>query len=334
MTIAQEYSRTGAATAAPYVDAIDVHHHIVPEFYRRALAAGGVDSPITGVEFPPWDVESSLAMMDRQGIRTAMVSLSVPGVALPEPHLARRLARSVNEFMAELRTSHPERFGAFAALPLPDLDAAMDEMKYALDVLGLDGVGLFTNYGRAYLGEPAFDPLLEELSGRRAVAFVHPAGPPPEDRSNVDLPASVCEFPFATTRMATQMLYNGTFDRHPALRMILPHAGGTIPYLAERLTVADIIRPEMAGHAPADPLGALRSQYYDTAMSGNPRTISTLRAFVGSPQVLVGTDFPFMPEWTSTRNGHQCVGSGAFTDDELRSVVRENAEGLFPRLRT
>jgi predicted TIM-barrel fold metal-dependent hydrolase len=232
--------------------------------------------------------------------------------------------------MAELVAAHPGRFGGFAAMPLPDVDAALAEIDYALDTLGLDGVGLFTNYGHTYLGDPAFEPVLAELERRGVVAFVHPAAP--ADPSPVDLPASVCEFPFATTRMVGQLLYNRVFERYPGLRLILPHAGGTVPYLAERLTFAPVIRPSMEDTAPADPLGSLRTQYYDLAMSGNSCTLPALRAFVGSSQILVGTDFPFMPAWSSTHNGEQLLSSGGFTDAELSFVVRQNAEALFPRL--
>jgi predicted TIM-barrel fold metal-dependent hydrolase len=330
-TIEQTGTLTGTP-AAPYTDAIDVHHHIVPGFYRRALADGGVDSPISGVEYPEWRPEASLEMMQHQGIATAMVSLSVPGVGLADPRLARRLARQVNEYMAELIASHPGRFGAFAALPLPDVDATLEETGYALDELGLDGVGLFTNYGRVYLGDASLDPIVAEIARRGAVAFVHPAAPHPQGHPHVDLPDSVCEFPFATTRMAAQMLYNGTFDRHPGLRLILPHAGGAIPFLAERLTFAPVIRPDMAGRGPADPLSVLRSLYYDTAMSGNAWTVAALRAFADSGHILIGTDFPFMPEWSSTRNGHQLLRAAAFTGSERRGVFRGNAEALFPRL--
>jgi 6-methylsalicylate decarboxylase len=317
----------------PFSAAIDVHHHAVPEFYRRALLDGGVDSPIAGVEFPPWSVEASLGAMEREGIATAMLSLSVPGVATPDRDLARRLARQVNEYFAELMAEYPGRFGAFAVIPLPDVDAALAEVAYALDELGLDGIGLFTNYGRTYLADPAFEPLLGELSRRRAVTFVHPAGPAPEDQPHVDLPGSVCEFPFASTRMVAQMLYNGTLERHPGLRLIIPHAGGTLPYLATRMTFAPVIRPSMADQAPPDPIDLLRGLYLDIAMSGNPMTLPSLRAFADPGQVLVGTDFPFMPEWSSTENGRQFVDSGCFSPDELAAVERTTAEGLFPRLR-
>jgi predicted TIM-barrel fold metal-dependent hydrolase len=312
-----------------YHGAIDVHHHIVPDPYRAALRRGGVDSPIADVDFPAWNVEASLEMMDRQGIATAMVSLSVPGVSVPDPALAVRLARETNEFMADLVNAHPGRFGAFAALPLPDTDAALRELSYALDVLRLDSVGLFTHYGHTSLGDRVAEPVLAELARRRVVPFVHPSAPA-DDGAHADLPASVCEFPFATTRMAARMLYNGVFERNPELRLILPHAGGTIPYLAQRLTFAPVIRPSMAEHAPADPIEQLRRQYFDTAMSGNPYTLPSLRAFAPVSQILIGTDFPFMPAWSSEDNGRQFVEHGGFTEAELTSVVRGNAETLYP----
>ena len=116
--------------------------------------------------------------MDRKDIRTVIGSISVPGVHFGDDAEARLLARRCNEYSAELIARRPDRFGAFAALPLPDVEGAVEETAHALDVLKLDGVGLFTSYGSDHLGHARFDPLLQALDARGAVAFIHPTAHP------------------------------------------------------------------------------------------------------------------------------------------------------------
>jgi len=115
--------------------------------------------------------------MDRQGIATAMLSVSSPGVHFGNDDAARALARSVNEFAARNAQDHRGRFGTFASLPLPNVDAALAEIAYALDVLKVDGFVMLTNYLGTYLGDVSLDPVFDELNQRNAVVFMHPAHP-------------------------------------------------------------------------------------------------------------------------------------------------------------
>src|SRR5260221_3721071 len=144
---------------------IAVHRYIIPRVYFEAMRRAGIADPIPGVDYPDWDVQTTLAVMDRQGIATAIVSISDPGVYFGNVALARDLARQINEFSARLVADHPQRFGAFAVLPLPDVKAALWELEYALDTLKLDGIGLLTNYRGNYLGDDGLDGMLAELNG-------------------------------------------------------------------------------------------------------------------------------------------------------------------------
>ncbi|AEY85442.1 metal-dependent hydrolase [Streptomyces hygroscopicus subsp. jinggangensis 5008] len=308
---------------------IDVHHHIIPETYRRAMDRAGVSDPIAGVAYPTWDVDTDLDVMDRHGIRAAVVSITAPGVAFVSGPEAARVARATNEAMAQLISDHPGRYGGFALVPLPDVDAALKEIDYALDVLGLDGVGLFSNHRGTYLGDQRFDRLFAALAERDALIHVHPASPAVTGQDDFGLPPSLYEFTFDTTRAVANLLYSGTLDRHPHLRIILSHAGGTVPFLAKRLTYAATINPRLGDRQPQDLLASLRRLYYDTAMASNRPALTALTELVGTDHILFGTDYPFMPESTTAET---VAGVRTFFDhDSVLDVEHHNAAALLPR---
>jgi predicted TIM-barrel fold metal-dependent hydrolase len=319
-------------TAYDAPQAIDVHHHAIPAGYREALGRAGLIDPIPGVDYPAWSAEQTLDMMDRRGIGVAMLSITEPGVHFADGAVAQRLARDVNEFYADLIRELPHRFGAYAALPLPDVDAALEELAYAIDVLGLDGVGLMTNYRGIYVGDERLEPLLAEIDRRGLPVFVHPASPP-SNNNGFGLPVSLYEFTFDTTRMVAQLLYGGTLDRHPGLRMILCHAGGAIPFLAQRLTYGPTITSALAGRPPRDAIASLERLYYDTAMSASRYALPSLRALVDTSHILFGTDYPFMPEDTTVETLTGLAQFDGFSTADRTAIARENALALFPRLR-
>jgi predicted TIM-barrel fold metal-dependent hydrolase len=310
---------------------IDVHHHAIPPVYRAALERAGLVDPIPGVDYPSWSVAQTLDLMDRRGIAVAVLSITEPGVHFTDAAVAKGLAREVNEFYADLIRESPHRFGAFAALPLPDVDAALEELAYAVDVLGLDGVGVMTNYRGLYLGEERFDPLLAEVERRELPIFAHPASPPSGDR--LGLPVSLYEFTFDTTRMVANLLYRGTLDRHPELRVILSHAGGAVPFLAKRLTYGPTITGALAGGPPRDAIASLERLYYDTAMSASQYALPSLRALVDPSHILLGTDYPFMPEDTTVETLAGLEAFDGFDGADRAAIARDNALGLLPRLR-
>jgi 6-methylsalicylate decarboxylase len=310
---------------------IDVHRHVIPETYVRAMRQADVREPIAGVAYPTWDRDTDLAAMDRFGVQTSIVSITAPGVSFTSGQAARRVARETNEFLAGLVEQYPERYGAFALIPLPDVTGALAEAEYALDVLGLDGIGLFTNHRGTYLGDAAFEPLFAALAERDALVYVHPAVPPASDQPDFGLPPSLYEFTFDTTRAVASLLYSGTLDRYPDLRMIFSHAGGTVPFLAQRLTYAATINPALAPRRPADLFGSLRRLYYDTAMSANPHTLAALSSLIEPGHILFGSDYPFMPESTT---GETIDGLRAhFGPGDLAAVEQDNALRLLPRVR-
>ena len=310
---------------------IDVHHHILPPSYMTAardqiLAISDRDHS----RLLNWTPAGAVEEMDKAGIGTAITSLGLPGVWFGGAKAARSLARSCNEYAAQMVKDYPGRFGFFAAVPLPDQEGSVKEAEYALDVLKADGIGLVSSYDNRWPGDATFTPVFEELNRRKAVVFIHPAVPGCCDHLMPGIPASTIEFLFDTTRAITSLLVNGTFSRFPDIRFIFCHAGGTMPVVAARTAAFVDRHKEIADRLPNGAVFELRKLYYDIANSTNPSSMAALMNLVPTSQVLFGTDFPYVPA-AVTANGLDHYG---LSSADLRAMGRDNAERLFPRLKT
>lgn len=300
---------------------IDTHHHIVPPAYRQWLEARGIDAG--GRAIPEWSAAGSLELMERNGTATAILSVSTPGVHLGDDEEARRLARAVNTFAAEVVASAPDRFGFFATLTLPDLEGAIAEARHALDELHADGVVLLSNVRGTYLGDPAWDPLMAELNRRGTVLFEHPSAPP--GPAIAGIPAYAADFLLDTARSAINLARQGCLERYPDLRIVLSHGGGFIPYAAERI----------AGHCASDGtirsgLEVLRRFHYDTALCG-PSALPSLLAFADPQRITFGSDWPFAPA-EATVPLAAALDAFPMEASTRQQLARGNAERLFPRL--
>ncbi len=310
---------------------IDVHHHILPPGYTAEVGDSRIGPLIVAGRTPDWSPARSLEAMDRNGIATAVTSISAPGLWFGDVQATRKLARYCNEYAATMRRDHPGRFGFFASLPLPDIDASLAEIEYGLDVLRADGIGLLTNYDGRYPGDEAFAPVFDELNRRGAIVYFHPAAAPccsclPE------IPAATLDFPFDTTRAVTSLLYSGALSRFRRIRFIFSHAGGTVPFLAQRIARL-AVKPEFKRHVPDGVVTELQRLFYDTALSANLFTFRSLLQLVSPAQVLFGSDYPFAPESTlvDTVRGLSELG---LTDVDLLAIERDNALRLMPNLKT
>jgi predicted TIM-barrel fold metal-dependent hydrolase len=303
---------------------IDTHHHALPPDYRAWLLGRG--SAAGGLPIPQWTPEGSLALMDKVGTQTAILSVSAPGVHLGDDAEARGQARATNEYLAALVRAEPRRFGFFASLCLPDVEGSLAELRHAFDSLGADGVVLLANSRGIYLGDPRFAAVFDELNRRNAVVFVHPDqlyGVTPVD----GIPPFVTDFLLDTTRAATKLCQSGTMERCSNLKVILSHAGGFLPYAAHRLAFV-----AGKGSIP-DGVSLFRRFYFDTALSGSPAALPSLLAFAEPDHVLFGSDHPHAPDGIIE---HFTAGLDAFEiqDDRRKSIERGAAEKLFPRLKT
>lgn len=305
---------------------IDVHTHVVPPFWGAALADHGGDP--SGWNLPSWSPQEALRFMDANGIHKSVLSLTAPGVVGWNVADRGEMARRVNEYVAELAGDPADRFGSFATLPLPDVDSAVCEARYALDELHAQGVILLSNYDGTYLGDPGLDPLWSVLNERAAVVFVHPAHPLLPNLPGV--PGPVVDYPFDTTRTAVDMVVHGVTDRYPNVRIILSHAGGFVPYAVMRFAqLLPALHPE--GPTVDGLLSAFRTFYWDTALSSGPYALPSLLAFAGPDKVLFGSDYPYAPEPVATAFTTLLDRDSGLSADQLRAVNHDNANQLFRR---
>lgn len=310
-----------------------MHHH----FFPPAILDSFVEM-LRGLgqfHFVPvaqgWSPSKAIEAMDRNGVAIAMLSMSNTNYFRAHgAEAARRMARACNDYAAEMRRAHSDRFGHFAALPMPDVKASLREIEYALDVLKADGIGLMTNYGEKWPGDSSFAPVLEELNRRKAIVFFHPVAADCCAGLIPDVPASWTEFPHDTTRAVTSLLFSRTFARLKDICCILPHAGGTIPFLAGRIKDASAALKRLSEVAPRGVDYELKRLYYETAGSLNRPAIAALLKYVPLSQVMFGTDFPYSP---IERMGDRLDKVGFGGPARLRAIGRGNAERLIPRLK-
>ncbi|HSH76178.1 MAG TPA: amidohydrolase family protein [Longimicrobiales bacterium] len=322
--------------AAPQTSGrIDVHHHFGPPTWVAAMRAAGQlrspDNPM-GLLSPAntrWTAEQSLEDLDRGGGAAAVLSITNPGLYLGDRPQAVRLARECNDFGAEVVRSHPTRFGLFAAMPLPDVDATLREIEYAYDQLRADGVGFMTSYEDSWLGDPAYRPVMEELDRRSGVVFVHPTAARCCRGLNyaVGVGPGSMEYGTDTTRAITGVVVNGFAHAFPNIRWIWSHGGGTLPFLAARIGGS-----RRNAQMPDGFMAEVKKFYYDLAGATNRGVVASLLELVQADHILFGTDFP--PGGTMAEYARLLRELDMFSDADLRRIERENAARLLPRLAT
>jgi 6-methylsalicylate decarboxylase len=304
---------------------IDVHHHLVAKRYVPTLRDMGVLTPHLASIMNEND---AIADMEKAGVTLAVNSATSPDGITGEARLA--YVRENNEYLARLAADYPGRFGLFASLPLPDIDASLTEIAYALDTLKADGVHMKTSYDDNWLGDKIFAPVFDELNRRKAVVYTHPHAPTccANVMAELDIRDSVIEYGTDTTRALTNFLFSGTAARCPQLRIIWSHGGGTMPFLAERF----IRLEKMPRFAPLMPRGFVVEAakfYYDTAQILHASPLGALKQLIPLGQICYGTDYPW-------RGSEECVAglkrSGIFSAAEL-AAIDANAAPLLPRFK-
>ena len=311
---------------------IDVHAHIIPPEYREFLQRHGAELEET-FPLPVWEAEKHLAFMDSANIQCTVLTLPAPQPYYGNTQESATFIRKINEIAAQVKAAYPGRFLFCAALPLPDVNAAIREAIYAIDTLGADGIKLATNSRGQYLGDEELDPLMEVLNERQAVIIIHPHRPTPYPENIIrTTPLAMYEYPAETTRAVTNMVARNILVRYPHLKVIIPHCGSFLPLALPRM---QSILPAMVQQGymqPIDWKGNLSRLYYDLAGNPTAEVIHALLTITTPNHILYGSDYPYLPDKVLQGNLEKLKATLAkdaslapFTD----KFLWENASRLF-----
>lgn len=275
---------------------LDVHcHNVLPE-YMAVLEKHDAAMEET-FPLPAWNVELHLAFMQKAGIECSVLTMPAPQPWFGDVEESKRIVRKYNEYCAQLKKEYPGKFKFCAALPLPDVHAAIEEAVYALDTLGADGVKIATNSRGMYLGDEALDPLMKVLNDRNAVIIIHPHKPTPVNDSIIaTAPLAVYEYPAETTRAVINMISRNVLARNPNIKVVVPHCGSFLPMAIPRMKT---VHPAMLAKGfmgQIDWEKNLSRLYYDLAGGASPEIVKMMLTITTPNHILYGSDYPYMPD--------------------------------------
>ena len=290
---------TLVATMTQAQGVIDVHSHIItPEFVSSLENEGRLMDE--GFPLPKYNVENHLKWMDEAGVETSVLTL-----AAPQPSSAK-VVRQTNETAARIKKEHPGRFMFCAALPLPDVSKAIEEAKYALDVLKADGIKLATNVDGQYLGAPELDTLFSVLNERKAVVILHPHRPEPVNKQVMQqTPLAMQEYLSETTRAVSNMISRNVLARYNNIKVIVPHCGAYLPLAIPRMKSLTPVMQANKMVGEIDYEANLRALYYDLAGAHSPEVIRMLLTITTPDHLLYGSDYPYVAPQVLTQSLHR-----------------------------
>lgn len=312
---------------------IDVHAHYHPAAYIEALS--GVIDVARGGSFAgqvdgddPASVASRLQMMDEAGVAVQVLSPAAGRAPYARDEAtAVRAAQLGNDAYAQLAARYPDRFKAFVSLPLPHIDASLKEMERGLDQLGMVGVNLHISVFDRSVAEDEFLPLYQELDRRRGVIFYHPCG-------NSICSPMIADYGFGAavgtsledSVIALHLIAKRIPSRFPNITFIIPHLGGIIPMLLQRLD--NQFSMEQRG-LPEPPSMTARRFYYDTVGHGSHAALTCAWKAFGASHLLVGSDFPVLNRYESYTRTINWVREAGLPAEDVEQIMEKTAAAVL-----
>lgn len=282
--------------ASPVMSQIDLHSHAITQGYLDYIKANGAEMD-EGFPIPGWDVEKHIAFMDKSGIQTSVLTMPAPQPFFGNAEASAAVCRKYNEECAALKARFPGRFMFCAALPLPDVPHALEEARYALEVLGADGIKLATNSYGQYLGAPALDTLMAYLDAQKAVIILHPHKPSAVNAQLIaDVPLASYEYLAETSRAVLNMVAHNVLVRYPNLKVVVPHCGSFLPNALPRFRSLLPVVVKQGIMQPVDVDANLSKLYYDLAGAPTDDVLDALLTITTPDHILYGSDYPYVAE--------------------------------------
>jgi aminocarboxymuconate-semialdehyde decarboxylase len=328
---------------------VDVHAHFLPDAFVEELRQRGlIDAhkergsvelarevcgyapAATRLPYFPelYDLDARVALAQDQGIDRQILCLPPFYFAyLASPELGAAICRAGNDALAAVVARAPERFAAFATVPLQAPQAAIAELRRAVDELGLWGVEIGSNVGGAPLDDPALDPFWAACCELDVPVFMHPHHELGGERAAPYYLGNLFGNPSETGLVAARLIFAGVFERFPSLHLILAHAGGTLPAIAGRLDWGWRMRPE-ANTIPRPPSAYLQHVYVDT-IAHDDAYLAYVVNRGGVRRVVVGTDRPYDMGIDDPRETVERIPE--LDDVERAAILGGNARGFLRR---
>ncbi len=314
------------------VKTIDVHAHC---HFREAGALLGADAntvqlpPVNGAAEAFIEIDKRLAAMDSQAVDLEVLSIN-PFWYGRERDLAAAIVKIQNEKLAELCASKPDRFAAFASLTLQAPDLAVQELETAVKKQGLKGAAIGGVVNGVEFSDPKFNPVWAKAEELGVPLFIHPQGVPELNKrfSGNGWLGNTIGNPLETTIALSHLIFEGTLDRYPGLKIIAAHGGGFLPSYADRSDHACLVGPKGCNpdvKLAKAPTEYLKQIYFDSLIF-TPEAIRHLVAQVGAGQIVLGSDYPY--PWQMQPVDH-IFASASLSDDEKADILGRTAAKLF-----
>ncbi|MBT2305113.1 amidohydrolase [Variovorax paradoxus] len=260
-----------------------------------------------------------LADMDAMGIDVQVLSPS-PGQYFywAESELGVQLAETVNDHIAEMVASEPDRFAGLGTLPMQHPSAAVEELERCVVELGFRGVELCTNVNGEELSAPQFHPVFSRAQELGVLLFLHPTGFSEGRRLSSHYFNNVIGNPLDTTVALSHLIFDGVLDQYPGLKICAAHGGGFLPSYASRMDHAWCVRPDCRSKAKHMPSSYLKKMYFDTVVF-DPENLDFLIHQYGHEHILMGTDYPFD---MGDANPLALIEKLAGLDEEAKDAIR------------
>ena len=308
---------------------IDMHCHMIPDSYLEAIKAHGMVMD-EGFPIPEWSAEEHLEFMDKAGIRTAVLTMPAPQPYFGDGTESAAICRKFNEEAAALKALYPGRFLFCASLPLPAVEKALEEAKYALEVLGADGVKLATNSYGQYLGDLELEPLMAYLNSRKAVIITHPHKPSAANEKLISaVPLASYEYLAETTRAILNMVAHDVLMRYPDLKVVVPHCGSFLPNALPRFKGLLPVMVKQGSMQSVDVDANLSRLYYDLAGAATNEAIESLLTVTEPSHILYGSDYPYVSATALIAAKKSLESRLASHGLDPRNVLTDNATRLF-----
>ncbi len=318
-----------AISIIPSMAQVDLHSHAVTQGYLDYIKANGAEMD-EGFPIPGWDVEKHIAFMDKAGIQTSVLTMPAPQPFFGDAEASAAVCRKYNEACAALKARYPGRFMFCAALPLPDVPHALEEARYALEVLGADGIKLATNSYGQYLGDPALDTLMAYLNAQKAVIILHPHKPSAVNAQLIaDVPLASYEYLAETSRAVLNMVAHNVLVRYPNLKIVVPHCGSFLPNALPRFRSLLPVMVKQGIMQPVDVDANLSRLYYDLAGASTDDVLDALLTITTPDHILYGSDYPYVAEPVLVSGKQALEGRLASHGLDPQDIFTDNARRLF-----